>query len=459
MNLIKYRPGKHCAAARSAAAVAMVIWALLSAHFAWASTREVRMTPVVRTVQAVAPAVVNIHTARIVEQEINPFGSMFRHDEIFRRFFGAQDLTRRFEQRSLGSGVIIDGLKNLVLTNSHVIEGASSIRVRLLDGRQFDGELVGSDPDFDLAILHLKDARDLPQALMGDSADIMIGETVIAIGNPYGFGNTVTTGVVSALERTVETKQGTFTDFIQTDAAINPGNSGGPLMNLAGELVGINTAIHAEAEGIGFAIPVNKAKRVVDELVSHGRVQAVWLGLEGQDERSARYLGLDEARGMVVTQVHEAATEKTGIRPGDVIVSLGGVHVEDRNHYLRILRNYTQGQSVALVVATQDEKRTVNAVMQSFDDSKALAMAARRWGLAVVQRGSDVVVSEVRQGSPAHQLGLKAHDILVKIAGDQQGGVEDFARAFKRYRMANTVLLLVARDGRGYYVRLRVGDF
>jgi S1-C subfamily serine protease len=442
---------------RFAVLAAVFFWALMSAHFSLAANREARMTPVVRTVQAVTPAVVNIHTARIVEKEINPFGSML-DEKLFRHFFGDQDLTRRFEQRSLGSGVIIDGSKNLVLTNAHVIEGASSIRVRLLDGRQFDGELVGSDPDFDLAILHLKDARDLPQAAMGDSADMMIGETVIAIGNPFGFGNTVTTGVVSALDRTIETKQGTFTDFIQTDAAINPGNSGGPLMNLAGELVGINTAIYAEAEGIGFAIPINKAKRVVEELVSRGRVQAVWLGLEGQDvdERIARYLNLDDARGMVVTQVHEAAVEQAGLKPGDVIRSVGGVAVEDRNHYLRILRNYTLGQTVQIEVAGRSGTGTVSVALQAFTDEKALDMASRRWGMSVAASRGQLLVSDVRPGSPAQQLGLRKGDVLVKVAGDAQASVNDFARAFKRYRMANTVLLLVARDGRGYHVRLRI---
>ena len=435
-----------------------LFWALMGAHFAFASAREVRMTPVVRTVQSVAPAVVNIHTARIVEQEVNPFGGLFGDDEMLRHFFGSQEFTRRFEQRSLGSGVIIDGKKNLVLTNSHVIEGASSIRVRLLDGRQFDGELVGSDPDFDLAILHLKDASDLPQANMGDSSDMMIGETVIAIGNPFGFGNTVTTGVVSALERTIETKQGTFTDFIQTDAAINPGNSGGPLMNLAGELVGINTAIYAEAEGIGFAIPINKAKRVVDELVSFGRVQAVWLGLEGQDvdERIARYLGLDGMRGMVVTQVHEPAVAQAGVKPGDVVVSVGGVAVEDRDHYQRILRNFTLGQKVRLELAGQDGRREITAAMQSFTDDKALDMAGRRWGMTVSVRGPELLIDKVRPGSPAQRLGLKSGDVLLKVAGDPMASVDDFSRAFKRYRMANTVLLLVVRDGRGYHVRLRV---
>jgi len=157
--------------------------------------------------------------------------------------------------------VIIDAGKNLVLTNAHVIEGASTIRVRLLDGRQFDGELVGSDPDFELAILHLKDAQNLPQASMGDSSDMMIGETVIAIGNPFGFGNTVTTGVVSALERTIETKQGTFTDFIQTDAAINPGNSGGPMVLPDGRVIGITTCKLNEAENMGFSLPADMIGR------------------------------------------------------------------------------------------------------------------------------------------------------------------------------------------------------
>ena len=435
----------------------LLLWALTGAHFSAASTRDVRMTPVVRTVQDVAPAVVNIHTARIVEQEVNPFGNLF-DDRIFRHFFGDQDLTRRFEQRSLGSGVIIDGRKNLVLTNAHVIEGASTIRIRLLDGRQYDGDLVGSDPDFDLAVLHLKDARDLPQVAMGDSSDMMIGETVIAIGNPFGFGNTVTTGVVSAMGRTVETKQGTFTDFIQTDAAINPGNSGGPLMNLAGELVGINTAIYAEAQGIGFAIPINKAKRVVEELVSLGRVQAAWLGLEGQDvdERIAGYLGLAEARGMVVTQLHEPVVEKAGIRPGDVILAVDRVDVEDRNHYLRILRNFTVGQEATLDVAGQGGSRKVVVRLQPFTDDKALDMAEKRWGMQLQVRGRGLVVAGVRSGSPAQKLGLRPGDALVKVAGDAQSSLTDFARAFKRFRMANTVMLLVARDGRGYHVRLRI---
>ncbi len=436
----------------------LFFWALLSAHLVLASSREIRMTPVVKTVQESAPAVVNIHTSRIVEQEVNPFGSLWGEDQFFRHFFGGKDLTRRFEQRSLGSGVVIDASKGLVLTNAHVIEGASVIRARLLDGRQFEGELVGSDPDFDLAILRLKGAQNLPQAIMGDSSDIMIGETIIAIGNPFGFGNTVTTGVVSALERTVEAKHGTFTDFIQTDAAINPGNSGGALMNLAGELIGINTAIYAEAEGIGFAIPINKAKRVMEELVSSGRVQAVWLGLEGQDvdERIARYLGLEEIKGMIVVDIHETAVKESGLHNGDVILAVNGVRVEDRSHFLRILRNFTAGQNVHVDIFGATGKNSVQVRLEPFTDTKALDMAAKRWGISVTHAQNEIVVSQVRTGSPAQQLGLKSGDVLVKVAGDVQSSVEDFARSFKRYRMANTVLLLVARDGQGYYVRLRI---
>lgn len=434
------------------------MWALLSAHFSWADGRELRMTPVVRTVQTVAPAVVNINTSKIVEQDVNPFGRMFGNDELLRHFFGDQDFTRRFEQRSLGSGVIIDGNRGLVLTNAHVIEGASSIQVRLRDGRNFDGELVGSDPDFDLAILHLKNASDLPQATMGDSADIMIGETVIAIGNPYGFGHTVTTGVVSALGRTIDTKAGTYTDFIQTDAAINPGNSGGPLMNLAGELVGINTAIYAKAEGIGFAIPVNKAKRVVSELVSHGHVQSVWLGLEGQDvdERMAQYLGLDSTRGMVITKIHEVEVSRAGVVPGDVVLTVNEVPIEDRDHMQRVLRNFTVGEKVRMGLAGQGGQRTISLGMIAFSDEKALALARTRWGLTVRESAGHLMIVDVRGKSPGHRLGLQAGDILAKVAGEEVVKVEDFARSFKRQSMANTVLMLVYRDGRGYYVRLRI---
>lgn len=439
----------------------VLVWALIGAHFSWAApqAKDLRRTPVVRAVEKVAPAVVNISTTTVVERSVNPFGSLFGRDDLFNRFFGGPGMTRRFEQSSLGSGVIIDGDKGLVLTNAHVIDGATTIRARLLDGREFEADLVGSDPDFDLALLHLNDADNLPQVAMGDSTDLMIGETLIAIGNPFGFSNTVTTGVISAMNRTIRTKQGTFTDFLQTDAAINPGNSGGPLLNINGELIGINTAIYAEGEGIGFAIPINKAKRVVRELASFGAVQPVWLGVAAQsvDQRVAGYFGLSRVQGVLVTQVVPGApASEGGVRPGDVLLSVNGVDLEGRGHYLDLLRNFTQGQKVRIVVARNGSRETVTLGLAPFSDTQALAMAYERWGMRVREGRRNLLVADVRPGSPAAELGLEPGDVLAKIGGREQKKEADFAAAFKRFRMHDTLILLVGRKGQGYYVRLRM---
>lgn len=430
-----------------------------SANLLEATDRQVRITPVVKTVQQVSPTVVNIHTTRLVEQTRNPWSPFGGSDDFFNQFFRFPDNRRQVEQRSLGSGVIVDAQQALVLTNAHVIDGASLIGVRLLDGRQFEGQLIGLDPDFDLAILRLQDAQDLPEpVLMGDSSDIMIGETIIAIGNPFGFGNTVTTGVVSAVERTVETKDGLFTDFIQTDAAINPGNSGGPLMNMAGELIGINTAIHAQAEGIGFAIPINKAQRVMQELVSRGRVETVWLGLEVQDvdERMAGYLGLDQVQGIIVVHQHEPMVQKSALHPGDVILAINGHGIENRNHYLRILRNFTAGQMVHLDILGSQGLETIAVQLEAFTDAQALDLASNRWGLMLQAGPQGLTIVQVKGGSPAHDLGLQAGDTLVQVAGVGLKSMEDFAQVFKKYRLAQNVLILVARNGHGYYLRLRI---
>lgn len=438
----------------------VLTWALIGAHFLWAAPEDLRRTPVVRAVEKVAPAVVNISTTSVVERNVNPFGALFGGDELFNRFFGGPDMTRRFEQSSLGSGVIIDGDKGLVLTNAHVIDGATSISARLLDGREFQAELVGSDPDFDLALLRLEKAAGLPQVAMGDSSDLMIGETLIAIGNPFGFSNTVTTGVISAMNRTIRTKQGTFTDFLQTDAAINPGNSGGPLLNITGELIGINTAIYAEGEGIGFAIPINKAKRVVQELASFGAVQPVWLGILARsvDQRIAGYYDLDSVQGVLVTQVVSATPAAAGgLRPGDVILAMNGIPVAGRGHYLDLLRNYTQGESIRLELARNGRGITaVNVQLGPFSDAQALNMAYDRWGVRIRRQGRAVVVGRVRPGSPADNLGLEPGDVLIRIGGRKQESAADFAAAFKRFRMHDALILLVARKGQGYHVRLRM---
>ena len=251
----------------------------LAAH---ADVSPIRRTPVVEAVKRVSPAVVNISTETIVARQTSPFPA-FR-DPLFEEFFHDffEPRVERYKQTSLGSGVVIrpDGY---ILTNQHVVLRGSQIKVTLADDRDFEAQLVGADSDSDLAVLKVKTDTSLPYINMGDSDDLMIGETVIAIGNPFGLSHTVTTGVVSALGRSLKTGEQTYYDFIQTDASINPGNSGGPLLNLSGDLIGINTAIYQKAQGIGFAIPINRARRIVTDLISYGEVHVPWVGAIVQD--------------------------------------------------------------------------------------------------------------------------------------------------------------------------------
>jgi len=437
----------------------LCVLALLCAAPPALAGREARVTPVVTAVRAVAPAVVNITSARTVERRGPAMGPFF-NDEFFRQFFGpGMNEPRRETQESLGSGVIIDGVKGLVLTNAHVIAGGASIKARLLDGRVLDATLVGSDPDFDVAVLRLKTGgKPLPQATMGDSSDIMIGETAIAIGNPFGYTNTVTTGVISAVGRSLKHEGGAYANLIQTDAAINPGNSGGPLVNLAGEVIGINMAIQAGAEGIGFAIPINKARRVVEQIVGGHGVTPAWLGLSGQDvdARLARYFELDRPRGMLVTEVAEgSAAARAGLRRGDLITAVGNTDIDDKDQYLGILRTSPVGDALSLTVRRGKGETRLSAVPTAFTDKEAVAVAGERWGVTV-SIGKGVTVTGVAAGSPAAKLGLRPGDVLVQIGGEKLAGQKEFTRAVYLSRMNRQVIMLIGRDGRGYYARMGV---
>ena len=434
---------------------------VVNAAAAQAAGREARVTPVVTAVRAVAPAVVNITAARTVERRGPSMGPFF-DDQFFRQFFGpgfGGGAPQRETQVSLGSGVVIDGAKGLVLTNAHVIAGGASIKARLLDGRVLDAALVGSDPDFDVAVLRLDaGGKTLPQAAMGDSGDIMIGETAIAIGNPFGYTNTVTVGVVSAVGRSLKNEGATYADLIQTDAAINPGNSGGPLVNLAGEVIGINMAIQAGAEGIGFAIPINKARRVVERIVGGKAMTPAWLGVSGQDvdARMARYFGLDRPRGMLVTDVLAgSAAEKAGLKRGDLITAVGGTDIDDKDEYQGLLRTSPVGEAKELTVRRGASETRLSAVPTAFTDKEAEIVARERWGLAV-SVGRSVTVTGVTAGSPAAQLGLHAGDVLVQIGGEKLAGQKEFTRAVYLSRMHRQVLLMIERGGRSYYARMGV---
>jgi len=423
-----------------------------------AAGREARLTPVVTAVAAVAPAVVNITSARTVERRGNR--GPFLDDEMLRQFFGPGGVPepQRQTQESLGSGVIIDGKEGLVLTNAHVIAGGTSIKARLQDGRLLDAALVGADPDFDVAVLRLSGGGDLPQATMGDSADIMIGETAIAIGNPFGYAHTVTTGVISAVGRSLKHEGGAYADLIQTDAAINPGNSGGPLVNLAGEVIGIDMAIQAGAEGIGFAIPINKARRVVAQLMHGGRVTPAWLGVMGQDVdvRTARYFGLNRPRGMLVVEVVPGSpAEKAGVRPGDLITAVGGAELDDKDQYRGALATSTVGETLTLTVRQGEKERKITAAPAAFGESEAVALAQARWGLTV-KVGQGVRVAAVAANSPAARLGLKPGDVLIQIGGEKLTGQAEFNRAVYVNRLNRVILVMIERGGRGYYARMGV---
>lgn len=403
-----------------------------------------RMTPVVKAVSQVAPAVVNITSTLIERRPATPFDA----------FFGMPNQPYRAE--SVGSGVIIDGGRGLVLTNAHVVNGATSISVRLLDGRTFTAEVVGAEPDFDIAVLRLDGAQKLPAVRMADSTDLMPGETVIAIGNPFGFSHTVTTGVISALDRTIQAEDGLFTDLIQTDAAINPGNSGGPLLNILGELVGVNTAIDARGEGIGFAIPIHKARRVVEEILGKGHVTPSWLALIGQDvdPRTARFLRLPSPEGLLITEVFDGPASRAGLKPGDVVRALDGHPVSDRDMYLSLLRNHQPGDGLTLQYYRDGKAHDAALSPAVFDDKTAESLSQRRWGVTVRENRNGVAVESVRGNSPAERLGLAAGDFITAIAGRGVTKKSDYLDAFRRAYLNQQVLLRVVRGNRVYQVRM-----
>lgn len=421
-----------------------------------------RFTPVVRVAQEAGPAVVSIVSAREVPQ--NPFAGA----SPFERFFGELNRQQGAQPRprtaqSLGSGVIVDGARGLVLTNAHVISGGAQIQVRLRDGREFKAALMGSDEDMDLAVLRLElppGGQPLPQATMGDSSSLMTGEPVIAIGNPFGLGHTVTTGIVSALDRSITTNQGSVTGLIQTDAAINPGNSGGPLLNILGQVIGINAAVHAQGEGIGLAIPVNKARRVLEELIATGRVAHVWLGLLGEnmDQAQAAYCGLAKPCGMIVTDVFPGTpAEAAGIKPGDALIAIGPTEVRDKSHFLGLLLGVSKGETLTVHLKRGRDPFTVQLRPQVMDRESGLALLAGRWGILPGQElGGGVSVSDVRQNSPAMRLKLKSGDVILQIGNTRIRTGDDLVTAFFRYQMHNQLILSVMRAGQIYNVRMRV---
>ncbi|MDX1650531.1 MAG: trypsin-like peptidase domain-containing protein, partial [Myxococcota bacterium] len=411
-----------------------------------------RRTPVVEAVEKVGPAVVNITTVR--HRAGRPFRP-FTGDPFFDRFFQDFFEPRRPQRtQSLGSGVVIDASRH-VLTNEHVIARADAIRVTLGDGRELEATLVGADPNHDLAVLAIETDEEVPWVAPGTSADLMVGEPVIAIGNPFGLSHTVTTGVISAVNRSFRSDDRIFHGFLQTDASINPGNSGGPLLNAHGELVGINTAIYGGAQGIGFAIPIDAARRVVRELLTHGEVAPVWLGLDVQDldPRLAELMRLPERlSGAVVSRVREDGPGAgAGVRRGDVVTGVDGAPVRSAREYYDLLERSTAGQQLELELRREGDTFETSARAQRIPDVELDALAERLLGLRLEAReGPGVAVARVRAGSGAARVGLQPGDRVLAVNGRRVEDAGSLRRAALDLRGRDRCLVVVQR-GRGRY--------
>jgi len=426
-----------------------------------------RRTAVVEVVERLSPAVVNISTDIYESRPANPFFGMQRDpffDEFFNRFFGPQS-ERRQKRKSLGSGVLVDR-KGHILTNHHVILRASEIHVTLVSGKEYKGELVGSDPGSDLAVVKIAIEEEIEPARLSISSDLMIGETVIAIGNPFGLSHTVTTGVISALNRSIQSGDQVFKDFIQTDASINPGNSGGPLLNIRGEVIGINTAIYSEAQGIGFAIPADRARRVVDDLITFGEVQAAWFGIEvqGLDDKIAKYLGYEGTQGVLVTEVYPGSpAEKAGIEVQDILVQADQTELASPEAFADLLRRMTVNDDITLRVFRKGKyrKKTVKSV--ALPEAMAENYCQRSLGIrvgeltnkAMIGAGiKGVEITEVTRGSQAERVGLQPGDVLLKINDRRIPNVQEFRKEFSKLRCRSHVTLQILRGRFLYYVTL-----
>jgi serine protease Do len=415
-----------------------------------------RRTPVVRAVERIGPAVVNVHTETIVE---TPFGGRPgpTGDPFFDRFFhGFSPQPRARKRTSLGSGVLV-GKDGTLVTNEHVILRASNIRVLLSDGTEYDAKLVGADSDSDLAVLRVEADEDLPFAPMAGSDTVWIGETVIAIGNPYGLSHTVTTGVISATGRTIHAGEFVYHDFIQTDASINPGNSGGPLLNVDGELIGINTAIHREGEGIGFAIPIHRVRSIVDQIVQFGTVRPPWVGIQVQNltDELAFHFGVEARSGVLVSGIEPGSpAEKAGLERGRIITHAQGERVKDAVRFDQKIRSLAAGANLELLVRDGDKARKLEVRVASLPDDLIDQAAWQLLGLAFADRERGALVARIRRGSPVAEIGVEPGDIIAGVGGHEIETVDEFRRRFAPLRSRNSVQLAVVRGRRLYRVRV-----
>jgi Do/DeqQ family serine protease len=405
-------------------------------------------------VKRVSPSVVNIATRGTIKEQ--PGRNPLLDDPFFRRFFDTpQDSKPRERQfQSAGSGVIVDAKNGYIITNHHVVENASEITITLLDNRTFSAKVIGSDEGADVAVLQAKQPN-LTAMPLGDSAKLEVGDYVVAIGNPFGLQHTVTAGIVSALGRSgINPDSNGYEDFIQTDASINPGNSGGALVNLRGELVGINSAILSRTGGnigIGFAIPVNMVRSVMDQLVKYGQVKRGVLGVQLYSVNAdiAKEFGLTETTGALVAGVAQgSAAERAGIKTGDIITSLNGVTMKSSGELRNAIGMLHVGDKVDLGLLRDGKPRKVTALIAERTEVESASAADIHRGLdgadlADAPDGSGVLVNKVQEASAAAQAGIRANDVIVGVGRTQVSNMKSFSEAVK----GASVLVLKIRRG------------
>jgi serine protease Do len=424
-----------------------------------------------------SPSVVNISTVKVIKgggQFPLPFGPDDPLRDFFERFFRDQ-VPKDFRQQALGSGFIIDK-EGYILTNNHVVEKADEIKVKLADDQEFMAKIIGRDPKTDLALIKIKADKSFIPLPLGDSDKLEVGEWVVAIGNPFGLGNTVTAGIVSAKYRQIGA--GTYDNFIQTDASINPGNSGGPLLNTNGEVIGINSAIYSQTGGsigIGFAIPINMAKDLLPQL-KQGRVIRGWLGVMIQKitPELKEKLDLKEEKGALVSDVTKGGpADKAGIKRGDVIVSFDGKEIKEMSELPYVVASTPVGKTVTVEVIRKGDKKSFEVKIGELKEEKQAELGteakpklgmsveeitpelAEKFGLAET---TGVVVVQVEEGSAAAETGLRPGDVILEVDQDPVENVSSFNRKLETYKKGDTILLLVKRQGATLFLTLKVEE-
>ncbi len=433
-------------------------------------------------VKVISPVVANISTSKtVMNKEAAPFSDFF--DGPFKDYFEPRTQPRKWKEESLGSGVVVSS-DGYIVTNFHVVEKADEIKVKLFDQKNYVGKVIGSDPKTDLAIIKIS-AKNLPAIQWGDSDELQVGEFVLAFGNPYSLGHTVTMGIVSAVGR-ANVGIADYEDFIQTDAAINPGNSGGPLVNIKGELVGINTAIFSRTggyQGIGFAVPSNMAKSVMTQLINEGKVTRGWLGVTIQNltpELAAEF-GLESSAGALVTEIFTGSpAEKAKMKRGDIILEVNGKKITNVESLRNSVAQSKVGSEITVKVLRDKKTLDLKSIIAEFPQDVAKAIPgnsgeefpeeenslaglsvmnltseiAKQLGLSRNEKG--VVIVKVEPYSSAEESGLKKGDVIQEINKKRIKNLDGFNKIVHNIRSGNTALLFINRSGNKFYITLKI---